>query len=177
MTKQLKLWLTIATTIVLANASLETHAADDIVVADFEGADYGTWSATGDAFGQGPARGTLANQMPVAGFQGQGLVNSFVGGDASTGTLTSKEFRIERKFIAFLIGGGKNEDKLALQLLIDGKVVRSATGHNDQAGGSEALAAASWDVTELAGKSAVLRIVDDAKRWMGSHQRRSDCSD
>ena len=167
MTKQLKFWLTIATTIVFANASLEIHAADDIVVADFEGADYGTWSAAGDAFGQGPARGTLTNQMPVEGFQGQGLVNSFVGGDASTGTLTSKEFRIERKFIAFLIGGGKNEDKLALQLLVDGKVVRSATGLNDQAGGSEALAAASWDVTELAGKSVVLRIVDDAKGGWG----------
>ena len=44
-------------------------AADraDIVVADFEGADYGAWKTTGDAFGKGPARGTLPNQMPVSG--------------------------------------------------------------------------------------------------------------
>ena len=54
--------------------------------------------------------------------------------------LTSPEFRIERKFLAFLIGGGKNPEKLAVQLLIEGKVVRSATGPNDRSGGSEALA-------------------------------------
>lgn len=145
----------------------DAHAADDIVIADFEGQDYGAWKTTGNAFGPGPAQGKLAGQMPVDGFQGHGLVNSFFGGDDSTGTLTSTEFRVERKFIGFLIGGGKNETKLALQLLIDGSVVRSATGSNDKPGGSETLEASCWDVTELIGKTAVLRIVDDAKGGWG----------
>ena len=141
-------------------------AADDLLIADFEGTNYGAWKVTGDAFGPGPARGTLAGQMPVDGFKGKGLVNSFFKGDGTTGTLTSPEFKIERKFVSFLIGGGKS-DKLALQLLVDGKVVRSATGPNDQPGGSEALAQESWDVSEFAGKSAVIHIVDQATGGWG----------
>jgi sucrose-6-phosphate hydrolase SacC (GH32 family) len=94
-------------------------------------------------------------------------VNSFFNGDDTTGTLTSPEFRIERKYIAFLIGGGRNEEKLALQLVVDGKLVRSATGPNDRPGGSEVLAQESWDVSDFAGKAAVLRIVDDAKGGWG----------
>jgi hypothetical protein len=35
----------------------------DIVLADFEGRDYGEWKTSGDAFGTGPARGTLPGQM------------------------------------------------------------------------------------------------------------------
>ena len=83
------------------------QAADpDIVLADFEGKDYGDWKTAGEAFGPGPAQGTLPHQMEVSGYLGHGLVNSFHGGDKSTGTLTSPEFKMERKFITFLIGGG-----------------------------------------------------------------------
>jgi len=53
----------------------------DIVIADFEGADYGTWWVEGTAFGKAPARGTLPGQMRVSGFKGKGLVNSFNGGE------------------------------------------------------------------------------------------------
>ncbi|RYD43039.1 MAG: 2,6-beta-D-fructofuranosidase, partial [Verrucomicrobiaceae bacterium] len=69
--------------------------------------------------------------------------------------------------IGFLIGGGKNEQGLALQLLVDGKVVRSATGNNDRPGGSEELQQESWDVSDLSGKKAVLKIIDDAKGGWG----------
>src|SRR5437016_6043999 len=48
------------------------HAADDILIADFEGTNYGNWKVTGEAFGPGPARGTLPGQMQVDGFQGKG---------------------------------------------------------------------------------------------------------
>src|SRR4051794_35078769 len=62
----------------------------DVLVADFEGVTYGEgWKTTGTAFGKGPAKGTLPGQMPVTGYLGKGLVNSFFNGDASTGTLTS----------------------------------------------------------------------------------------
>ena len=59
--------------------------------------------------------------------QGKGLVNSFHKGDGSTGTLTSPEFKIERKFISFLIGGGGHKGKTCMNLLVDGKVANSAT--------------------------------------------------
>ncbi len=82
--------------------------------------------------GAGP--GTLPSQMEVTGFLGKGLVNSFYGGDDSTGTLTSPPFKIERKFINFLIGGGGIPGETCMNLLVDGKVVRTATGPNDQPG-------------------------------------------
>lgn len=146
--------LTLATTLAAAGDR------DDVVVADFESPNYGTWVATGEAFGRGPARGTLPGQMEVTGFQGKGLVNSFVGGDAMTGTLTSPPFPIERKYLNFLIGGGGHAGETCMNLLVDGKVVRTATGPNDKPGGSERLGRASWDVTEFAGKRGVLQVVD-----------------
>lgn len=152
-------------------ASAELPAADppraDLVIADFDGDSYGTWTVEGSAFGTGPARGALPGQMAVDGFLGNGLVNSFLGGDDSTGTLTSPPFKIERPFLSFLIGGGNNPDKLALQLLVDGKPVRSATGGNDQPGGSETLLRESWEVADLAGRTATLRVIDAATGGWG----------
>lgn len=151
----------------MALSTAHARAADDVVVADFEGDSYGSWTATGDAFGNAPARGALPGQMSVGGFQGKGLVNSFRNGDDATGVLTSPPFVIQRRHVSFVIGGGANPEKLALQLLVDGRVVRSATGGNTQSGGSEELLPESWDVAELSGKTAVLRIVDDAKGGWG----------
>ncbi|MCC7375795.1 MAG: 2,6-beta-D-fructofuranosidase [Verrucomicrobiales bacterium] len=150
-----------------AFASSFARGADDLLIADFEGDNYGRWTATGTAFGPGPARGTLPGQMSVDGFQGRGLVNSFHDGDGATGTLTSPEFKIERRYLRFLIGGGKNIERTCLVLRVDGAPVRRATGPNDQAGGSEALAADSWDVAEFLGKTAVLQIIDEATGGWG----------
>ncbi len=156
-----------AVVLILIGISSTVRAADDIIIADFEAETYGEWKTTGDAFGPGPARGTLPGQMHVDGYKGKGLVNSFYKGDASTGTLTSPPFQVQRRYISFLIGGGKNIDKTCLNLLIDGKVVRNATGPNDKPGGSERLAPESWDVAEFAGKMAVIQIVDMATGGWG----------
>ncbi len=155
------------TFLALLALATSARAADDIVVADFEGKDYGDWKTTGEAFGPGPARGTLHGQMHVEGFKGKGLVNTFFNGDKTTGTLTSPEFKVERKYLGFLIGGGRDPEKLALNLLVGGKVVRTSTGPNDKAGGTESLAPDSWDVGELAGKMAVIQIVDNATGGWG----------
>ncbi len=141
--------------------------ADDIIITDFEGDTYGVWTVEGTAFGKGPARGTLPGQMPVSGFAGKGLVNSFNGGDNSTGTLTSPAFAVGRKYISFLIGGGGTPGKTCMNLLVDGKIVRTAAGPNTKPGGSEALEPASWDVQDLAGKSAQIQIVDAATGGWG----------
>ncbi len=143
------------------------RGADDIVLADFEGKDYGDWKTTGEAFGRGPAQGKLPNQMVVTGYKGHGLANSYLGGDGSTGTLTSPAFLINRSYVGFLIGGGGFAGKTCMNLLIDGKVVRTATGSNLIPGGSEALAPASWDVKEFAGKTGVIEIVDRATGGWG----------
>ncbi len=140
---------------------------DDIVIANFEEDRYGNWTTSGEAFGSGPARGTLAHQWPVSGFEGRGLVNSFHGGDRSTGKLTSAEFVIERKAITFLIGGGGWEGKTCMNLLVEGKVVRTAAGPNVRDGGTEALERADWIVADLVGKKARLEIVDEATGGWG----------
>lgn len=147
--------------------ALTLPAAEDLVLADFEGPDYGAWRVEGEAFGSGPARGTLPGQMAVSGFQGGGLVNSFVGGDRATGTLTSPEFRLERRFLKFLIGGGGHPGRTCLNLLVGGEVVRTATGPNTQPGGSEELGWQGWDVGEYQGRPAVLQIVDAATGGWG----------
>jgi fructan beta-fructosidase len=139
----------------------------DILFADFEGDTYGEWTTTGTAFGKSPAKGTLEGQMAVTGFKGKGLVNSFLGGDKNTGTLTSPEFEISRKHIRFLIGGGGHAGKTCINLVIDGKFVRTATGPNLESGGSEELAPESWDVSDLIGKKARIVIVDNATGGWG----------
>lgn len=142
-------------------------AAEDLIIADFEGPDYGEWRTTGEAFGTCPALGALDGQMPVGEFQGTGLVNSFHHGDDSTGTLTSPEFTIRRKYLGFLIGGGGFPGKTCVNLLVDDNTVRTASGSNTQPGGSENLEPFQWDVSEFIGKNAVIRIVDDAMGGWG----------
>ena len=139
----------------------------DILISDFEGSDYGGWQVTGTALGSGPARGTLPGQMEVTGYQGNGLVNTFYGGDVSTGILTSPEFKIQRPYINFLIGGGGYPEKTCINLLANGQAVRTAVGPNTQPGGLEQLDWCSWNVRELAGQSVRIQIVDQATGGWG----------
>ncbi|MGW1951482.1 GH32 C-terminal domain-containing protein [Streptomyces sp. NPDC001920] len=143
-----------------AGTALDTTSPEGTVLADFENGTYGDWTATGDAFGKAPATGTLPGQQQVSGYLGDGLANTFLNGDATTGTLTSPEFTVDRKYVNFLIGGGNHpsgsDNPTAVELLVDGQVLRSATGKD-----AEALNWASWDVSDLAGKKARIRIVDD----------------
>ena len=144
-----------------------TPPRPDSLVTDFEGTDYGNWHLTGKAFGTGPAQGTLPGQKFVSGYQGHGLASSFVGGDAAMGTLASPVFTITRRRINFLIGGGKHPGETCLNLLINGEVVRTATGPNGVPGGTERLTWAGWDVADLAGKTARIEIVDRATGGWG----------
>lgn len=133
-----------------------------IVFEDFDGDDYGKWTVQGEAFGKGPARGTLANQQEVTGFVGKGLVNTYLGGDDRLqGRLTSPAFTVERKFISFLIGGGGHEGT-CLNLIVDGKVVRTAKGKNN-----ERLEWQSFSVKEFEGKEARIEIVDSVSGGWG----------
>ncbi|MEK7684009.1 MAG: GH116 family glycosyl-hydrolase [Verrucomicrobiota bacterium] len=126
----------------------------DILFADFERS-YGDWKIEGKAFGEKPADGTLPNQQRVSGFLGQGLVNTYLEGDDTTGHLISKPFTIERQFIRFLIGGG-HYATTQIRLMVGGQTVRATSGRDN-----ERLLPASWDVREFQGQAARLEIVDD----------------
>ena len=127
-----------------------------IVLADFEGETYGDWQVEGEAFGKGPARGTIGRQQAVSGFAGKGLVNTYLGSsDQTHGKLTSPSFTIDRSWISFLVGGGDYAGKTCINLLVDGKVALTAHGTNN-----EKLTWRNWDVRALQGKQATLEIVD-----------------
>ena len=116
-----------------------------------------------NAFKNGPAHGEAPGQSPVSGFLGKGLVNTYTkGGDGATGTLTSAEFTLKNHYIHFLIAGGTDPEKTALQLLVDGKVVRKAAGQQ-----TETLDWVSWSVKQWKGKQVQLRIVDTETNGWG----------
>ena len=134
----------------------------DILISNFEQPTYGSWVATGTAFGAGPAQGTLANQQTVSGYDGSGLANSFNGGDTSTGTLTSPPFVVSKPYLNFLIGGGNYPGQECMNLVISNVVVASATGAN-----SETLTSKQWNLSAYLGQTATLQIVDLATGGWG----------
>lgn len=111
----------------------------------------------GPAFGKKPSDGTADNQQPVRGFLEKGLVNTYdPAGDGQTGRLTSPEFTLSGNYLQFLIGGGNHPGRTCINLIVDGKIVMTATGKN-----SETLDWTTWDISDFKGKSARIEIVDE----------------
>ena len=139
----------------------------DILIADFEGDDWGEWTAEGTAFGAGPARGPLFGQTQVTGYHGRGYASSFHGGDPAMGRLISPPFTVRRRYLSFLIGGGRrtyygNNDPgyVAVNLIHDGHVVRTAPPAQWAPDGADHLAQDWFDLADLAGERVRLEIVD-----------------
>ncbi|KAE8392567.1 glycosyl hydrolase [Aspergillus alliaceus] len=130
--------------------------ADSVVFEDFEGdGDFESlgWTTTGALVGTSPAQGALGGQQNITGFLGRRLLNTFLGGDQTTGTLTSPSFTISHRYINFLIGGYFNGTS---------HIMRTATGHN-----SERLEWSGWDVSALQGQTATIEVVDMATGGWG----------
>ena len=144
----------------------------DIVFEEFEGETYTNWTVTGTAFGAGPVEISKipAYQGDVHG-KGKRVANSHASApgssveekDAATGKLVSRPFTIERNYITFLIGGGTHRDQTCVNLIVDDKVVLTATGFNENA-----MRPLSWDVRKWAGRTGRLQIVDNATGAWGN---------
>ncbi|MEZ6123534.1 MAG: PSD1 and planctomycete cytochrome C domain-containing protein [Planctomycetaceae bacterium] len=135
--------------------SADMSADEDIVFADFEGDDFGDWQAKGEAFAGGPFEGTRPGQQAVSGYHGRRLVNSWVNTDSAKGTLRSPQFQIHKNLITLQVGGGGHSGQTCVNLLVDGKPVRTVTGRNQ-----EQLRPHTWDVSDLHNRNAVIEIVD-----------------
>lgn len=136
-------------------------AQADLPLADFDGPDYAGWTPRGAAFGAKPAAGTLPNQQVVSGFEGAGLVNSYLGGDAPTGALESPVFTLQRDYLNFLVGGGSH-DGTRVELIVEGQVELMATGIE-----SERLFWTTWNIKRWAGKQARVRLIDESSTGWG----------
>ena len=123
------------------------------------------WDVTGD-FATEPWR----NPSTAGGdyYLGQKRLNTWEGGpkgDDNLGDLTSPAFTIRpgEDHLSFLVGGGKRfNGTLEVRLVVDGEVVRTATG--PEAG---QLNWQSWDVAEFAGRDARFQVHDDATGGWG----------
>jgi len=144
----------------------EKPARRDIVFEDFQKETYEGWTVSGDAFGKGPIlKSDIPDYQGDVGTKGPRVVNSHASApgkdvgerDSRTGALTSKPFTIDRNFIRFWIGGGNHPGRTCINLLVDDKVVRTATGHD-----SNQMRQDGFDVRKLQGKTARLEIVDKA---------------
>ena len=142
----------------------------DILFESWHQGAYVGWTAEGSAFGSGPVKKSSAPEYQGdLGGDTEYLVNSHAAApgkevgerDNATGKLVSRAFTIERDFIRFWIGGGSHKGKTCLNLTVDGKVVRTATGKDNNR-----MAMQSFSVRELKGKQAVIEVVDaQAGAW------------
>lgn len=133
----------------------------ETLFAGFDDTSWGVWTAEGNAF-KAPKSGKSAAQNPVSGWLGAGFVNSFDPDDHPQGKLISPRFVIKERYISLLVGGGQHPGACCVNLVIDGKVVRSATGKN-----SEQLERAEWEVADLIHQEARIEIVDSKSNPWG----------
>jgi len=131
--------------------------AEDLTIGHFGKTNYGDWKATGTAFSIGPIADDQIAKLEIENARDGLVASSARDGDQPTGTLTSPVFKIKRKYISFLISGGDFEHDTCINLVIQGKIVRSATGWR-----SNRLIPTSWDVNRFHGQVAQVQIVDAA---------------
>jgi levanbiose-producing levanase len=123
------------------------------VVSGFEGSSYDPgWTTTGSFTGTGPSFEYLPGMV------GNAVLDTFAGGgDPATGTITSPSFTLDRNHLHFLLAGGNHPADTSINLVVNGQVVRTATG--DDTG---VLKPIDWDVSALQGQSAQVRVIDQA---------------
>ena len=147
----------------LAGAALLLSCSGNSVIEDFEhGLD--NWTPHGDVF-QGTSQGGDAT-----GYQGAAYLKS-VDVDALSGSLTSSPFKIAKPYINMLVGGpralGFGGPSTAIRLLVDGQEVRTATSISAEPNNLEWI---SWDVKDLIGKEASIKIDIAPARTFGTRR-------
>lgn len=127
------------------------------VLFDFE-SPMDRWTLEGNAFAGSPALARRPGQ-PGHGAVGDRLASSYLPGlrDAATGKATSPLFVIDRPKMAMRIGGGWTF-KTRVELVVDGKVERKASGIFE---GTESMIKVVWDVRPFLGKAAHLVLIDE----------------
>jgi len=141
----------------------ENSERGDLVFADFEGQDYGDWRALGPAFGEAPSRYHAPN-LPLSGYQGNGLANSFAGGsDEWVGTLTSQSFAMEKPYLHVRIAGSERRTNRVAHGQLFFALVTSGRFRPVTADGTGALHWKTINVKRTPGQVSYIEIVDRAR--------------
>lgn len=125
-------------------------APEGEVLMSFDQSLPASWKRQGEAF-------EISSSSTVTGARGAGVLHSGLAGGGATGTLTSPGFALGRDYLSFLVGGGRNKEKLAVELLVDDRVVRRTSGYN-----GDVLDWITWDIRPFRKRSGVLRVTDQS---------------
>lgn len=120
------------------------------------------WEMEGDAFIECP---TSAEN--ILGKEGLRYISSSRNGGSGKGKITSPVFCIDKNYLTFLVGGGCYPGEESVNLIVDGKIVRSQTGNSN----STNMNWTAWNVSEFIGKSAKIEIVDRISGGSGMGSR------
>ncbi|KAK9320530.1 glycosyl hydrolase [Lipomyces orientalis] len=124
------------------------------------------WTATGDFVGLGPQEASTVDVWNIMGYNGKGVMTTYLFGDIAKGTITSPKFTVTKNYISFLIAGGyypynpatagtADDNQVSISLVVGGQVVHSQTGTD-----TESLVWRSWNVAGWVGKEAYLVVTD-----------------
>lgn len=142
--------------ILIALISCKSEYRHDVLFDDFEKNSFEHWETQGVTFYKPVHKDSIS-------FQLQNVHGRFVAisnyrsktDELKQGKLISKPITINRKYITFLIAGGKHDTRECINLMVHNRVVRTATGNNDNT-----LRFVSWDVSDIEGESAVIEVLD-----------------
>lgn len=129
----------------------------------FESGTFDEWEVTGSAFTRPNGD---KNGRPLGDDNGKYWADSFPAGESATGSITSKEFTIDRPLLSFLIGGWNGQSNVDPPLnyveLIDenGTTLRRQTPPGQDSSTLNKLVPRTWDVSDLIGQTVRFRVVD-----------------
>ena len=151
----------------LTNSSYEFASGDSNltqkILIDFENG-FGTWKSNGEAFSKTILKGSKPSHS-VIGYSGLGWASSYnKDPKKSKGSLISPKFKVEYRFLNFLVGGGQFNE-VGVELWADGQRVIVSRGENN-----DKLVQKSWDLEDYYDKEVEVRLVDNATgRWAHVH--------
>jgi mono/diheme cytochrome c family protein/cytochrome c553 len=126
---------------------------------DFEDEGYGDrWIAAGQAFGTGPARELPDDLVNV---QGRGFVDSYRGNNALRGRLTSRRFKVEKRWLSFLIAGGDYPAETCVNIKFHSAALPEPDDFTATGSRSHRFEQRVIDLRPFLGRQAILEVVDE----------------
>jgi AraC-like DNA-binding protein len=135
---------------------------DRVIFENFENDLKTNWEITGNAFTINNKQNPIYYPIIISNYKGNSFLTSYNPTDLPTGVLKSRIFTISHNYINFYIAGGKHPQRTCVNLIIDKKIVFSATGEN-----SGNLKEVSWNVKDFLGKPAQIHIIDNQTQEWG----------